>query len=458
MQRLTRRFWIVRVPAQLAVLLLAGCLGDSSGPDTTAPKKPLEGTALAFRCSDDRLRGLLEPAVRVWSRETGATVSVGREPMKPGDAVDVAIIPAAELGAWADRGDLLPVPFSLREPGHTYQWSSITAGFRSESAIGWGSQLLALPVAAETPVLVYRADRIATPATTWEALADLLAARKGPGLAALTPVQLEDLFYRVAACYDRPAGSGQDGERGTALPFTFDLTTGRCRLETKGFVEAGRWIANLKARGILTVAEKTDPAEDLNASRAAVAILSLAEVAKLNKDSRYILAPLPGTKSFVNPKTGNLAPVPSNSVPFLDGGWVAVVRKSGKNPDAAFALLAELTGPARSRELVASGGFAPVRDSQLEPDRLIAWLGYGFDEAGTRSLQDAIRANLGIAARDPAHGLRSPDEADLRRALREELLRVANGSASPEAALKAAAEKWDRTPHLDWRRRAAGLN
>lgn len=484
MQRLTSRNLGNRRQLQLTampfLLFAVGCFGTAAQPGPASNTKPLAGTTLKVSCPDDRLRALIEPMVRVWAHGNGATASVTADPMN--GTTDVAILPTAELGARADRGELAPVPFKLREPGNGYQWTSVLPQFRADAYAGWGGQLYALPVAAETSVIVYRADLFADPAVqadhqkkfnrplsapaTWEAFADtsaFLAERdKKPSLPALDAVRIDDLFFRVAACFDRPALTGEESDSHASLGFVFDLANGRPRLETKGFVEAAKWLATLKSRGCLPAGDNPDPAAALNEGRAVLAVVTLADLMKLNPEhkrtGRYGLAALPGTRSFVNPATGALATGNTNRVPYLGGGQVGVVRQGTKHEDAAFALLAELTGPVRSLEIAAAGGYAPVREQQLEPDRLLVWLGYGFDDARTRALQDSVRTNLGATVRNPVYGLRTPDEAELRKGLGEDLAAIANGTLAPEAGLKRANEKWGRTIHLDWHRRAAGLN
>ncbi|MFO0804809.1 MAG: extracellular solute-binding protein [Gemmataceae bacterium] len=480
----SRIFW-KRACGELTVwfafLLAAGCSNSSAGPDTAAPPKPQAGTTLVLSCPDESLRKVFEPWVRVWAHESGARVTVSAAGMKPGDTVDVAILPAAELGAWAERGELAVLPNALREPGNTYQFSSVLPPFRGEAFIGWGNQLFAAPVASHAPIVVYRADRFADPETrveyrkrfgrdlaapvTWEEFADIAAffaeRDKRPSLPPLNASGLEDLFLRVAACHDRPALAG-DGSDTAGLAFAFDLDTGKARLESLGFVQAARWIAGLKSRGCLPAPGDPNTAAELTSGRATLAIATLADLMQLTPEhkraGRYGLAALPGAGLVVSPTTGKLVNVPCNRIPYLAGGTVGVVRTSCKNPEAAFALLAELTGPARSKELAGAGGFAPVRESILESDRLTAWLGYGFDEARTRTLQEAVRTNIGAPVRNPALGLRTPDEAELHKTLQAALTRILDGTSTPEAGLKSVAEQWNRTSRLEWQRRAAGLN
>ena len=148
MQRLNRRIPANRFRPQLTglaiVLFTAGCSGTVDSSEQAPAAKPRQGTTLRVSCPDDRLRTLIEPMVRVWAHETGAAATVTADRMTPGDATDVAILPNAELGLWADRGELVQVPFQFREPGNAYVWSGVLQPYRNESAAGWGGQLFGL--------------------------------------------------------------------------------------------------------------------------------------------------------------------------------------------------------------------------------------------------------------------------------------------------------------------------
>src|SRR5205807_417675 len=129
-------------------------------------------------------------------------------------------IPFSELGAWADRGELAPVPVGLRAADHPFQWTGLLPEYRGQ-LIDWGGQAHAVPLAGDGYIIVYRADRLAdanfaaafraargrAPAApaTWEEFADLAAAlsesQKKPALPAMTGAEAADLFFRVAACY-----------------------------------------------------------------------------------------------------------------------------------------------------------------------------------------------------------------------------------------------------------------
>ncbi|MBX9624047.1 MAG: hypothetical protein K2X82_09580, partial [Gemmataceae bacterium] len=243
----------------LAVLLVAvvagGCnpAGEAAPP---APPPPFAGATVRLGVADPRLAELLTPSARIWASRTGAAVEVSGGPVSPG--VDVGVIPAGDLGALAERDELLPVPAAIREPGHPYQWAGVIPAFRGEGYVGWGGRAFALPLAGPGDVVVYRMDRLADPAfrkefeakfgrppgppATWEDFADLagfLADRdKKPSLPPLPadPDRLVTLFSRVASCYDRPAAgegvgaakpaAGADAARREALGFQFRVDDG----------------------------------------------------------------------------------------------------------------------------------------------------------------------------------------------------------------------------------------
>src|SRR4051812_32850939 len=165
-----------------AILLLVGTCTlpgcSPPEPDAGPVSKPRAGVTLTVSCPDARLAGVLRPMARSWAARTGASVEVVERPMAPGDATDVAVVPAPDLGAWADRGDLAPVPAALKDAGHPFQWNRPLPAYRSEPYAGWGAQLYGLPIAGDGSVVVYRADRFSD-----KAAADEFRAKHGRPLA-----------------------------------------------------------------------------------------------------------------------------------------------------------------------------------------------------------------------------------------------------------------------------------
>ncbi len=470
-----------------AALLLTVTVGCDGPPlPGKPPATPNAGVVLTLACPDPALAPLLGRAAASWAAPTGATVRVAAGPMAPGDDADVGVLRPAELGAWADRGELLPVPAAVRAAGHPYQWGGVGAAYRERLA-AWGGQAVGLPLGGDGHVVVYRSDRLAdprvaetfrrkfgrppAPPATWEDFAELaeaLAAADGkPSLPPLPadPARLADDFFRVAAGLDR---GGPRRPEGSELGFTHRLD-GAPRLEAKGFVAAAGWLARVdrcRANG------PPDAAAALADGRASLAVLSLAELARLPRENgavaaRFGLAPLPGVRAALDPVTGLPAgpPGPPTYVPYLSGGWVGVVRTRCPHPDQAFDLLAHLGGPAGGLDLIGATtpGVGPFRPAQI--DTTVAWLGYGFDPKRTGDLRAALRHDLDANADRTAVVPRGPDQAALTAALAAELKAVAEGKVGAEEAMGRAAGAWralDKGHPADvlvrWRRKAAGLN
>ena len=428
--------------ALLAAITLAaapGCGGDPT-QKTTAKAAPFAEVSLTIRCSDEPFRAALTQAARSWATRTGATVTLAAGPMAVGDDTDIGVVPVAELGSWAERGDLVPLPAIFRTPDNTFQWTGLLPAYR-EQLIEWGGQARALPLAGEGVVIVYRADRLteanlvaalrkrglekpAAPAT-WEEFAGLAAAFAEvdgkPSLPAMSGEELADLFFRVAACYDRlPLNDVSISKLGGVtglVSFQHDVRTGDARLDAPGFGAAADWLAGLAANKCFA----TDPTADLASGKAMLGVVSLAQLAKLRSESgaipaRYGIAALPGTRSHTDPETGKLVPNPgANYVPYFSGGRLGVVRSRCSNSAAAFDLLAELGGPTRSQELLSNPtlGAGPFRSAHLDQDRLLIWLGYGLDETRSKALQAALQQNVRTDVRNAVQTLRRPDRKEL---------------------------------------------
>jgi ABC-type glycerol-3-phosphate transport system substrate-binding protein len=452
-------------------------------------------------CPDAVLADILGPLARVWAARVGGKVELTTAPMVPDDQVDIGAVRFADLGAWAERGDLVPVPASLKDASHPYQWSGVFAVYRSEPYAGWGDELFGLPLAGDGFVLVCNTDRFADQQakfdfqrqtsrplqapTSWEDLATVaafFAARdKRPSLPSLPtdPARLTDWFFRVATCYDR-SSSGETSARGStgqaagpageSLAFQFQVRDGQPRIGSISFTTAAEWLALLRQRGCVPTDGPTDPVAAVTEGRAVMAVLSLAEVARLRgtsreADRRFGIFPLPGSRSCVNASTGQLVPSTGNYVPYFAGGWIGVVRKRCSKPDAGFDLLAELGGPVRSAEVIAATGYGPFRDTHLDTTRPAMWYGYGFDADRTKALQEALQGYIGKAIRNPTYGLRGPDHLILTNVLADELKQIIAGNISPTDGMKRAAATWTKATAetapaklASWRRKAVGLN
>ena len=135
----------------------------------------------------------------------------------------------------------------------------------------WGGQAQAIPLAGDGSVIIYRTDRLAdakfvaafraalgrkpdAPAT-WEDFADLaiqFAKFDGkPSLPPMTPAETADLYFRIAACYDRPAMDNPRSLREGILSLQFDVTTAAPRLDAPAFKADCRPLRTPRCREVL---------------------------------------------------------------------------------------------------------------------------------------------------------------------------------------------------------------
>jgi ABC-type glycerol-3-phosphate transport system substrate-binding protein len=488
-------------------LLLVPLLGCG---DTAPPPEPRrhEGLKLTLRCPDAAFADAVAPMVKSWEARTGAEVAIRREAMAPADDSDVGVIPVGGLGAWGEGGLLAPVPDELKRSDNPFQWFGLLPVY-GERLVEWGGQTLAVPLTGDGFVLVYRSNLFSDPTAkaeyekrfkaplaapaTWEKFADAAAffaeRDKKPSLPPLPadPGRFFDLYCRVASSYDRRALNDSDATAKTglgreALAFQFSVATGKPRLGAFGFRKAGEWLQRLQAAGAIPALPpggSDDPVAALAESRAVMAVLSLDQLARLPRDKSGVVLPhfavaaVPGARTFFSAEAN--APItisddsPSaNYVPYYSGGRLGVVRSQCKNAKAAFELLAELGGPARGAEFVATRGLGagPTRTAHLDRDRMLLWLDYGFDAGRSAALQDAMRSYANQSVKNPTLGLRGPDRDPLVAATAP-LRQIGTGPKPPgaadaitqtEAAWQALDAKEKPEVLIRWRQRALGLH
>lgn len=479
------------------LLSTSGCAGEMDEVALKAERR-WEGVKLILSCPDAAWRTTLEPIAESWAYRTGAQVQWRSKAMQAGDDTDVALLPAAELGTWADQSELVRVPAAFRQPGHPFQWTNVLLPYR-EYLIEWGGQAQALPLAGDAWLVVARRDRledavvrasherlwkrVPTLPATWEEFTELaITMTQVSGQPCLPPcphAELVDLFFRIAACYDRPAQT--DVEQARSTPFFFDPQTAAPRLEAPAFVQAARWLASLVEHRCLPLPPAVSGAatpnppspaasQALASGQAMLAIVSLRDLEQLPRtaghvDPRFLLAPLPGSRGYFTSDGKWVPTVTPNYVPYFAGGYIGVVRRRCRFPEAAFELLGELGGPARSLEILRTPGLnaGPFRSAHLDRDRLHVWYGYRLDAERSLHLQDALRSYVRVEVRNPVVGLRAPDQARLRAAAAAELSRLFHG-ADPKKVVQRMSAAWQRldtdTPLADrlrWRQSSAGL-
>jgi multiple sugar transport system substrate-binding protein len=463
-----------------AALLAAGCRQETP---PTAPARPHQGVTLRVACPGDPAAAVVETHARGWAARAGAQVQVLRYDRPAGpqtvEAADVWVLRPAELPRWAAAGRLLPVPEKYAGREDPYAWRDLLPLYR-EQLLLWDRAAVGLPLLGEAPVCCYRADLLEDPAHrqafrqkngwelgpphTWEEYAAVAeyfrahgpAGQAGPSLPPLPADEggLDRLFYTVAAGYARRAiPADEDTGRRAAETFSFhyDLDTGRPRIDGPGFVYALRLLQRLQkcrpegAGGV--------PAEAFRDGKAVLCLADASWLPAFQKSAavrdKFSVCPVPGGGRYFEFAGGKEVVVwdaqrrAANRVPYLGaGGWLAVVPRGTPHPEAAFALLAHLSGPETSNEIVLEPrwGGGPVRTPQLNRQR---WDAFDLAPAPTAALREALLETLlHRGVKNPALVLRIPEQASHRAALVAKLRPALTAGGDAEVTLKEAARLW----------------
>ena len=342
-----------------------------------------------------------------------------------------------------------------------------------ERLLRWGDRAYALPVLGEAPLCFYRLDLFAdadrkaafrerykrdlVPPATWEEFADVAEffnsrPETSPSLPPLADDdEIDRTFHTIAAsCAVRAAdvlNLPRDRDtRPELFSFHCDFATGEPRVASPGFVHALTLLRRLQA-----CRPPGDGKPGPEAFAAGKAVLCLADASWIARFQRSAARPrfgvrrLPGSQVVFDYATGKKEVIPGgNYVPYLGaGGCLGVVPRGAAGVEAAFALLAELSGPGTSRQIVIEpewGGGAIRRDQLADA---AGWSSFGLDQAQSTGLLQGLQQTLTPAGLgNPATRLRLPKEAEYRKALLDEVRAALAGKKEPAAALASAAERW----------------
>lgn len=383
------------------------------------------------------------------------------------DGVDIWIVPTVSLPRYVVAGQLLPVPESITERNNSYLWQNVLPIYRHK-LLTWEGKAYALPLLGDALVCYYRQDwfrdagkafdgRPDAALETWDdflRLAELMQTVHA-GAPSLPPLpesdrDLNTLFYSLAASYDRRAVREDEPKKPNDVElfsFHYDLETMKPRLNAPAFVHALGLLQKIqKCRPKGTAAQ---PAEAFRDGKAAFCIAGPEWIERFSKEDskvrgKFAIARVPGSASYFDYTTGKSVPAAGNYIPYLPAdGWIGVVPKSAPHPNEAFELLAHLSQPSTSAEIVSepAWGGGPYRREHLTSAG--PWETFGLDADGTKSLLDALRAELTPRAINPAVALRTPDAAEHEKIVAEEVRAALSGSTEPAAALAKVVKRWE---------------
>jgi ABC-type glycerol-3-phosphate transport system substrate-binding protein len=444
-------------PVAVALAGLAGCQRPATRDE---PPPQFTGLTLTVACPGDPAAAVVRTFSKAWQGRTGARVAVSNYDLAkgPGDVeADVWVVPPAELPRWADAGALTPLPGFFKDRDNAYGWTGLLPLYR-DRLLPWGRTAdgtpapWGVPLLGESPVLCYRTDLLPDgPPETWEQLARIVEARKeDPALPSLSDdASLEREFYTIAAGYLRRSLAETDvkrlDHRDQVFSFAFDVETGEPRIDASGFVHALTLMQRLQA----CRAPKGDgqPERAFLEGRALFCLTDASWVARFQGEGskvrgRFSVCPMPGADRVFHAK-GAVERVRVNRIPYLgSSGWLAVVPKRSARADAAFDLLAELSGPRLSAQVVQDprwGGV--VRADQLGD--AMRWDSFGLDRPRTVALKHALQQTLlHPGVKNPVVCLRTPDQRDYSPPLAAELRRALEEKGDAAEALQLVAARW----------------
>lgn len=453
-----------------------GCNGASSSTTSQAAPVAVKPPSLTLVCPDAAFAALLKERVGGWSGRS-STVRVVSDRLAAVPEADIVVLSTTDFAAAADAGEFSAMPEALRASDHFLQRNRIVESYR-DTLTGWAGEVQGLPLRGDGFALVVRADRFddakskaeyqrkfgrsLLPPRTWEdytEIARFFAELDGGPCLPPLPVGSEEfltLFAQIAACYDRAARKEGvvGGDASAGVSFFVDLNTGKPRLSSPGFRAAAERLAALaKYRRPNTEAESKDAVASLDAG-AVMAVVDLGAVGRLPKSaetgavqSRFAVYPMLGTETYLDAAGAVKKAGPDgNYVPYLGGTMrIGAVRKACPRPELAWAILAAAAAPAGSLALVGDPtvGSGPFRREHVDEVRTAVWLGYRFDEPGTRRLAAAMRSYPALDVLNPATAPRLPD-MDVRRAAIEPKLRAAaEGKLPADVAVRDANAAWE---------------
>ena len=456
------------VPTLLA--LLAGCTGDkqNAGSDNATIEKelPWKGVSLRLVVAGDspmaeaigRLRG-------EWQGTTGAELEVAElsEAELLGDQApqaDALIFPAYDLGVLVEREWLRPLPDEVLRSSEL-DWAEIFEADKTHDA-GWGKVVYGFPLGSPALVCCYRKDLLEKlhrdPPTTWleyqELATDLADREKLPDTAPAADAPWSGTMEPLAdgwvglVLLARAAAYAKHRNHYSTL---FDMESMDPLIAGPAFV---------RALDELIAAKSHMPADALGASpeqvqdaflqgRCGMALTWTSPAFAPNandKESAELeigFVELPGSPQAYNPKIeqwdarrdGERPRVPLAGI----SGRLGAVTAQGANADAAFHLLAWLSGPQWSKRVsTASPATTLYRASHLESGP--EWVDSRLGAAAALEYAETVERSHSSADvfGAPRIAGRSRYLAALDRAVRDAL----DGNVASETALETAADEW----------------
>jgi multiple sugar transport system substrate-binding protein len=444
------------------------------------PPPPFQGVTLRVACPPGVPEDLVTRISRGWLAAHQARIEIVRPDASD---VDIHILRPADLPHHAAAGRLQPVDSGLRASS-AYVWNDLLTLYR-EQLLVWDRIPYGVPLVGEAHVLVYRADLYDDPKVkaaykefaasrpegtvrelqaphTWQGFADQAeffrlhhpSGKEAPSLPPLPASEeaLDRLFHQVAVPHLR-RGIRDDEvfnpeETDQAFAFHYDLNTGAPRLTNKGFIYS---LDLLKRLGPCRSAPRSGgPEEALADGSAVLGVIESSGLVALQKSpqtrDKFAIAELPGADRIFTFAEGNEVKLrgSGNHVPYLgSGGWLAGVSSTSSHADAAWDLLANLSGPAVSSQTVSEPRWGGGIIRQEQQNRTQQWDGFDLSSTQLARFREVLRTEVvQHGLKNPVLVLRTPNQAEHRGALGVQLRACLEKGVAPAAALEEAARRW----------------
>lgn len=425
---------------------------------------------------------IIQKYSQAWQNQTRAKISIiTYDPDKPESAspeqlknVDVWMIRPDQMGTWATRFKLAPVPASVEKVGFLSPYAS--------SLVRWEKRY-ALPLIGETPTCFYQNELFAEQQhvegfqkkfgyalkapPTWQMFRDVAeyfyeAREKQPSLCSLpeSDAELEWLFWTISAPFTRQEitllnVSSVDPvkrqlEKNNQLTFAFDFKTGKPRLTSKGFVEALTLMKDLQKyrapmkKGV----SRTDsfrPGGSVLAVGPAWLTGRFRERFPATAETApgFSFCPVPGSQFYFDPTTGNKMKLTNNRMPYFGGlSWIGVVSASSGRAEAAWDFLVTLSNSENSQQIITDPkwGGGPTRREHLNEQ----WHVLQIPEDARREFRATLRTTHAQMPHNPIMSLGMPRKGEFGKALTRELRKALTGDVSAEQALEQAQASWEK--------------
>lgn len=439
-----------RYLALVFIAAIAGCEEKSkpataSGSSGSNSGKAAASVTLRITVAEDAALGeAIERLRGEWQELSGSEFEVGHiqaAELLAGQIVSGEELPPADLWIFASRhlgqlceeGRLRPMRKSALQ-SDVLELDDVVSCVREQS-MNYGGLPMALPIGCPVPLMVSNPIDERTAAATWNDLPQNLVGN------VLTlepePRSWAYLLLARAACY---------AEHPSRDAILFDPDSMKPRFDSPPFLRAMTELQGMasKDRRITAAANAAFPKQ----GGLPTILWPLREAGNTTPElarraETVTVSPLPGTETVWNPIAGDWEEVtrsPQRVTLLGTCGRVVSVSSKSRNAAAAFRLAAWLAGKQNARQLSqASSNVAASRSSLLITGD--DWIGYGFPGFG-----QAVSRAMGesLANRRTFVIPRIVRVDAYLEALGSAVRGVVGKSATPEEALRTAADDWEK--------------